>query len=205
MYVADTNNHTIRKIAPGGIVTTFAGLAGTSGNSDGTGSAARFNHPRGVAVDTTGKVYVADSDNHTIRQITPAGVVTTLAGQAGVFGSNDGTGSAARFGKPQAIAVDDTGTLYVADTNNHTIRKITAGGVVTTIAGCSGCIGGENWAVQHAPGYRRECERRPVCRRYAEQHDSNQRPVSRPAWSSLWIRPSSTDSGFVAGRTSGAN
>ena len=116
-----------------------------SGNSDGTGSAARFNRPQGVAVDTAGTVYVADSNNNTIRQITPAGVVTTLAGQAGAFGTNDGTGSAARFGQPQGIAVDDTGTLYVADTNSHTIRKVTAGGVVTTIAGCPGCIGAENW------------------------------------------------------------
>ena len=71
-----------------------------------------------MAVNAAGTVYVADSNNNTIRQITPAGVVTTLAGQAGFFGSNDGTGSAARFGNPQAIAVDDTGTLYVADTNN---------------------------------------------------------------------------------------
>ena len=86
-------------------------------------------------------MYVADSSNNTIRQITPAGVVTTLAGQAGQFGSSNGTGSAARFGGPQAIAVDDTGTLYVADTNNQTIRKVTAGGVVTTIAGCPGVSG----------------------------------------------------------------
>ena len=145
-YVADTNNHTIRKITPGGVVTTFAGLAGQPpGNIDGTGSAARFNSPRGVAVNAAGTVYVADTNNNTIRQITAAGVVTTLAGQAGAFGNNDGTGSAARFGQPQGIAVDDTGTLYVADTNNHTIRKVTAGGVVTTIAGCPGCIGAENW------------------------------------------------------------
>ena len=151
VYVADQNNHTILKIAPGVIVTTLAGLAGMSGNSNGTGSAARFNRPQGVAVDTTGTVYVADSSNNTIRQITPAGVVTTLAGQAGSFGSNDGTGSAARFGNPQAIAVDDTGTLYVADTGNHTIRQITAGAVVTTIAGCSGCIGAENWGRFNSP------------------------------------------------------
>ena len=104
-----------------------------------------------MAVDTAGTVYVADTNNNTIRQITPAGVVTTLAGQAGLFGSNDGTGSAARFGGPQAIAVDDTGTLYVADTDNHTIRKITAGGVVTTIAGCPGCIGSENWGRFNTP------------------------------------------------------
>ena len=90
-------------------------------------------------------MYVADTNNNTIRQITPAGAVTTLAGMAPQFGSSNGIGSAARFGGPQALAVDDTGTLYVADTNNQTIRKVTADGVVTTIAGCPGCIGTENW------------------------------------------------------------
>jgi len=145
VFVADQNNHTILKIAPGGVVATLAGLAGSSGSNNGTGTAARFNRPQGVAVDTTGTVYVADTGNNTIRQITPAGEVTTLAGQAGSFGSTDGTGSAARFGGPQGIAVDGTGTLYVADTGQSTIRKITAGGVVTTISGCPGCIGTENW------------------------------------------------------------
>ena len=147
VYVADANNHTIRQIAPGGIVTTVAGLAGSSGNTNGTGSAARFNFPRGVAVNAAGTVYVADSNNNTIRQITPAGVVTTLAGMAGTFGGGaDGTGSAARFNTPQGIAVDGAGTLYVADTNNQTIRKVTPGGVVTTVAGCTGCAGNEFYA-----------------------------------------------------------
>ena len=146
VYVADGNNHTIRKIAPGGVVTTLAGLAGTSGNTDGTGSAARFNFPRGVAVDNAGTVYVADANNATIRKITSGGVVTTLAGLAGSNGSNDGTGSAARFNGPQGIAVDSAGTLYVADTNNQTIRKVTSGGVVTTVAGCAGCTGNEFYA-----------------------------------------------------------
>ena len=97
VYVADTNNYTIRKITPAGVVSTLAGLAGTSGSADGTGSAARFNYPHGVAVDSSGNVYVADSGNNTIRKITPAGVVSTLAGLAGSSGSADGTGSAARF------------------------------------------------------------------------------------------------------------
>ena len=146
VYVADGNNHTIRKITAGGVVTTLAGLAGTSGTTDGAGTAARFNFPRGVAVDNAGTVYVTDTNNATIRKITPGGVVTTLAGLAGSFGSGDGTGSAARFNGPQGIAVDSTGTLYVADTNNQTIRKVTAGGVVTTVAGCPGCTGNEFYA-----------------------------------------------------------
>jgi len=146
VYVAEQNNHTILKIAPGGIVTTLAGLAGNSGSANGTGSVARFNRPQGVAVDTTGTVYVADTGNNTIRQITPGGVVTTLAGLAGAFGWSDGTGSAARFAGPSGIAVDNAaGTLYVADTGSETIRKITAGAVVTTVGGCPFCPGGENW------------------------------------------------------------
>ncbi|HEX7438608.1 MAG TPA: hypothetical protein VF319_00800, partial [Caldimonas sp.] len=97
VYVADTSNHTIRKITPAGVVTTLAGLALNAGIADGTGPAARFFSPGGVAVDGAGNVYVADSNNATVRKITPAGVVTTLAGLAGNIGSADGTGSAARF------------------------------------------------------------------------------------------------------------
>ena len=135
VYVADTNNHTIRKITNAGVVTTLAGLAIlSSGAVDGTGSAARFARPSDVAVDSSGNVYVADTNNHTIRKITNAGVVTTLAGLAGVSGSTDGTGSAARFYTPNGVAVDAGGTVYVADSGNNSIRKITSGGVVTTFS-----------------------------------------------------------------------
>ena len=116
VYVADTGNNTIRKVTPAGVVTTLAGLAGSSGSADGTGSAARFNYPSGVAVDSAGNVYVADTGNNTIRKVTPAGVVTTLAGLAGSPGSADGTGSAARFYYPHGVAVDSAGNVYVADT-----------------------------------------------------------------------------------------
>ena len=123
VYVADSSNNTIRKITPAGVVTTLAGLAGSFGSVDGTGSAARFNDPTGVAADSSGNVYVGDSANHTIRKITPAGVVTTLAGLARSHGSADGTGSAARFSDPQGVATDSSGNVYVADTDNSTIRK----------------------------------------------------------------------------------
>lgn len=135
VYVADTGSSTIRKITPGGVVTTFAGQAGVSGSADGTGSAARFNGLYGIAADNSGNVYVADANNQTIRRITSAGVVTTLAGQAGVTGSADGTGSTARFFYPNAVAVDGAGNVYVADRLNNTVRKITPSGVVTTLAG----------------------------------------------------------------------
>lgn len=135
VYVVDTSNHTIRKITPAGVVTTLAGTAGSSGSTDATGSAARFKTPYGVAVDSSGNVYVADSGNYTIRKVTSAGVVTTVAGTAGSSGTTNATGSAARFYFPQGVAVDGSGNLYVADTNNQLIRKITPGGVVTTLAG----------------------------------------------------------------------
>ncbi|MCH1463187.1 MAG: hypothetical protein L7U46_04820, partial [Candidatus Nanopelagicales bacterium] len=137
VYVADYNNHTIRKITPAGVVTTLAGTAGSSGSADGTGADARFYYPWGVAVDGDGNVYVADENNHAIRKITPAGVVTTLAGTAESSGSTDGTGADARFNRPHGVAVDGDGNVYVADGVNHTIRKITPAGVVTTLAGAA--------------------------------------------------------------------
>jgi sugar lactone lactonase YvrE len=141
VFVADSSNHTIRKVTSSGVVTTLAGLAGSSGSSDGTGSAARFNNPFGIAVDSSGNVFVADTSNRTIRKVTSAGVVTTLAGSAGNSGSADGTGSAARFNNPNGIAADTAGNLFVADTSNRTIRKVTSAGVVTTLAGSAGNIG----------------------------------------------------------------
>src|SRR5437879_8071397 len=100
VYVADTSNYAVRKITPAGIVTTLAGLAGTGGITDGTGSDARFGALNGIAVDTAKNVYVTDGSYNTVRKITPAGVVTTLAGTPGAVGSADGTGSAARFHSP---------------------------------------------------------------------------------------------------------
>ena len=141
VYVADTYNNTIREITTGGVVTTLAGSAGQIGSADGTGSAAGFYYPSGVAVDSAYNVYVADTYNHTIRKIT-AGVVSTLAGSAGYNGSVDGTGGAARFWAPNGVAVDSAANVYVADTFNNTIRQITPAGVVTTLAGSAGQVGG---------------------------------------------------------------
>ena len=120
---------------------TLAGTAGSFGSTDATGSAARFYYPYGVSVDTAGNVFVADSSNHTIRKVTSAGVVTTLAGTAGSSGSTDATGSASRFKNPSGVSVDTAGNVFVADFNNHTIRKVTSAGVVTTLAGTAGSSG----------------------------------------------------------------
>lgn len=140
VYVADRNNHKIRKITSLGVVSTLAG-SGTAGGTDGTGAAASFNIPIGVAVDGLGNVYVADG-SYKIRKITPAGVVTTLAG-SGTPGSANGTGAAASFNNPHGVAVDIFGNVFVTDYGNQKIRKITSAGLVTTFAG-SGVVGSVN-------------------------------------------------------------
>src|SRR5438876_4940528 len=116
--------------------TTFAGGGGFT-NADGTGDAERLLAPSGVAVDSNGNVYVGDQFNYTIRKVTPAGEVTTLAGVTGSYGSAEGAGSDARFTSPWGVAVDSAGNVYVADVGNNTIRKVTPEGVVSTLAGLS--------------------------------------------------------------------
>ena len=133
LYVADQRNNKIRKITSSGVVTTLAGI-GSSGSANGIGTIASFNYPSGIAVDTSGTVYVADQRNYKIRKITSSGVVSTLAG-SGNIGSIDGIGTEASFYNPTGIAVDVSGTIYVADQNNSIIRKITPSGFVTTFAG----------------------------------------------------------------------
>ena len=141
LYVADTGNSLIRKITPTGTVTTFAGSATNQGYRDGSGTAAWFNSPTALALDAAGNLYVADTGNSVIRKIDSTGLVTTLAGTAGTKGATDGTGAAARFNQPSGIAVDAAGNVFVADTFNQTIRRITAGGVVTTWVGLQGVSG----------------------------------------------------------------
>ena len=133
IYVADHGNSAIRKISPSGNVTTLAGN-GTQGYADGAGAAARFTFPAGLAVDGVGNVYVADNGNNAIRKITPAGVVSTLAG-GGPHGFADGVGAAARFNAPTGLALDSAGNVYIADTYNYAVRKITPLGVASTFAG----------------------------------------------------------------------
>lgn len=141
VYVADSSNHTIRRIDFGGTVSTLAGLAGSSGSANGSGASARFSYPNGIAVGSGGVLYVADSFNHLIRQVSALGTVSTLAGGAGLAGSTDANGTMARFNQPTGVAVDSSGNVYVSDTYNHTIRRIALTGDVTTLAGLAGVAG----------------------------------------------------------------
>lgn len=144
LYVSDCGNHVVKKITPTGLVTTLAGLGGTSGFADGKGSEARFLNPAGVAVDSGGNVYVADSGNGSVRRITQAGVVTSIAGNVPLrmpygYGSVDGIGPAAQFERLGGLVADKSGYLYATDSKAGTIRRITAvGGAVTTLAGDAG-------------------------------------------------------------------
>ena len=125
MYVSDQYNSCIRKITPSGVVTTFAGSPGFNGYADGTGSNAKFLYPQGLTISADGDLYVADRGNRRIRKITPAGVVTTVAG-SGTIGNTDGAGSVAQFSLPTYITIDGAGNLYVSDSDNGRIRKIIA-------------------------------------------------------------------------------
>lgn len=135
IFVAEITTHVIRKITPAGEVTTFAGKAGEAGHADGPGASATFSNPHGVAVDFQGNVYVADYGNDTIRKITPAGVVTTLAGQVGQGenGEFDGVGKAATFFQPMAVATDRAGNVFVLEADN--VREITPAAQVSTYVG----------------------------------------------------------------------
>ncbi|HVR36292.1 MAG TPA: SMP-30/gluconolactonase/LRE family protein [Methylomirabilota bacterium] len=139
LFIADSNNNCIRQVTPEGMVSTLAGLSGGSVDEDGV--EARFMRPEAVVLDDQGNAYVADTLNHAIRKITPDGMVTTLAGLMTYAGAVDGTGRDARFAEPRGVAVDGDGNLYVSDSANQTIRKVTVSGVVTTIAGLAGARG----------------------------------------------------------------
>jgi hypothetical protein len=144
LFVADSINHTIRRVEVStGQVTTLAGMAGTSGSTDGTGVTARFDEPGGLAYDGAGILFVADRESHTIRRVeVSTGQVTTLAGMAGALGSTDGIGAAARFSLPGGLAYDGEGALFVGDSGNYTIRRVEVStGQVTTLAGMAGAFG----------------------------------------------------------------
>ena len=138
VFISDTGNHTIRRMDPAGRVFTLTGMAGTSGAIDGGPTVARFNSPLGLAIARDGALLVADSGNHAIRRIDSKGTASTFAGNLEGWGAVDGPATAARFNGPVGLAFDAAGNLFVADSLNHSIRRITADGSVTTFAGKPG-------------------------------------------------------------------
>ena len=156
VYVADTADDAIRQITPAGLVSTIAGQPHHPGSTDGTNNAAQFYMPFGITVDAATNLYVTDGINETVRKLVPVGtnwVVSTIAGQVLVSGSNDGMGTNAQFSGPAGIAVSGGSTLYVADDNNNTIRKLTLTGTnwtVSTFVGLAGVYGDADGATNNA-------------------------------------------------------
>jgi sugar lactone lactonase YvrE len=135
VWIANFGNHTIDFIDATGQLTVFAGKTGQPGRDDGVGTEARFNFPSGIAFDSAGNLFVADTGNGSIRKVAPAAVVTTFAGGSRRGGNDDGTGMEATFGSPKGLAIDAVDNIYITDTRNHTVRKITPTASTTTLAG----------------------------------------------------------------------
>ncbi len=138
LYIGENDVNLVRKVTPAGKISVYAGAFKQAGNQDGAAGVARFTRPRALAMDSAGNLYVGDESAHVVRKIATDGSVSTLAGAPGQSGAKDGAGNAARFSSPRGLAVDARGNVYVMDTNNHAVRKITPEGVVTTFAGMLG-------------------------------------------------------------------
>jgi uncharacterized protein (TIGR03437 family) len=146
LYIADTDNHRIRKIGPSGMIGTIAGTGVAGDDQEGLpGAATRVNSPAGVAVDSAGVVYFADTLNHRVRRILPSGVVVNVAGNGRRgFSGDGGAAVSAQLDTPRGLALDSAGNLYIADSGNHRVRMVTLGGVISTVAGAgSGDFSGD--------------------------------------------------------------
>jgi hypothetical protein len=194
LYVSEFTGHRIRRITPAGVVTTFAGT-GSPGGADGTGTAASFNGPTGLAFNASGDLFVAEYGGHRIRRITPAGVVTTFAG-SGSPSSTDGTGTAASFNQPIGLAFNAAGDLFVADYGGHRIRRITPAGVVTTFAGSGtpgAATGPATGAVNSGPvGIERDTAGVLHITQFNGNRTDKLSPTGSGALSVAWTAPAST-------------
>src|SRR4051812_16480831 len=132
LFISDTSNSIVRAMKPNGAVSTFAGKQGTIGTTDGAGGNARFYAPASIRADASGNLFITDPIPNTVREITPAGVVTTIAGKPNTAGNVDGTGSSALFNQPTYLAIDSAGNVYVSDIGNGSIRKIAPDHTVST-------------------------------------------------------------------------
>ncbi|TMC29793.1 MAG: hypothetical protein E6J27_04665 [Chloroflexi bacterium] len=142
LYIADTADHRIRKVTPGGTISTYAGSGNFGFSGDGgPATAAELNFPRDVALDPAGNLYIADSGNSRIRKVSPGGTISTYAGSGSRgFSGDGGPAAAAQLNNPVGMALDPAGNLYIADITNNRIRKVTSGGTISTYAG-SGSFG----------------------------------------------------------------
>jgi mucin-19 len=138
VYFADSRQHIVCRVTAQGEFSLLAGSTGQPGSDDGEGVAARFLHPSHLAFDAAGTLYVSDAGNHTLRKISPQGVVSTLAGSAGQAGASDGVGAQARFSSPGDLVIARDGSLYIADPGNAGIRKMAPDGTVRTFIHASG-------------------------------------------------------------------
>ena len=142
IYIADSGNLRIRKVTPDGIIRTVAGKGVLGfGGDGGPATSARFNLPFRVETDLQGNLYIADRDNHRIRRVGPDGLIVTVAGSGptgasnGGFGGDGGPAIQARLDKPDSVAVDDAGNIYISDKDNHRIRRVSPDGIISTVAG----------------------------------------------------------------------
>jgi sugar lactone lactonase YvrE len=140
-FIADSTNYRVRKVAPGGVISTIAGN-GNLGFSDGTAATAQFNRPMGAVLDAAGNLYITDLNNQRVRKLALAGTVSTVAGNGTAGSSGDGgPATSAQLNTPYAIAIDSAGNLFIADSNNHRIRKVTPAGTISTVVGAGGGAG----------------------------------------------------------------
>ena len=137
LYIADSSDNRIRKVNPSGIISTVAGIVARGFSGDGgPATSAALNAPNGVAVDGAGNLYIADTDNHRIRRVSPSGIITTVAGNGTKgFSGDGGPATSAALDQPKGVAVDASGNLYIPDTNNSRIRKVSPSGMISTVAG----------------------------------------------------------------------